>query len=244
MKDDDLNESNKVNEDMISSPNIHVTNKSKFVKQLKTVRKKSLRNSKAISNGNETKNNSEDKRIIMEFISDLSLLGDNNDNPYLKAQNKACQDIFLWIPLFKEVELIRNTNFFNDNGRLIPWFEVRKFTIIGANWGLFSLQKFTRDDVMGRYLGYKVKQGKGKGVYTVTNDNRSFTMDCSPYPQEFDGHGVHLANDPNWNRDDEICKKYHLIVNASVKTDVVLTCDAEILKIDDEIFYSYNYIEE
>ena len=83
----------------------------------------------------------------------------------------------MWIPLFKEVELIRNINFFNDNGRLIPWFEVRKSTIIGANWGFFSLQEFTRDDVMGRYLGYKVKQGKGKGVYTVTNDNRSFTMD-------------------------------------------------------------------
>ena len=40
MKDDDLNESNKVNEDMISSLNIYLTNKSKFVKQLKTVRKK------------------------------------------------------------------------------------------------------------------------------------------------------------------------------------------------------------
>ena len=32
MKDDDLNESNKVNEDMISSLNIYLTNKSKFVK--------------------------------------------------------------------------------------------------------------------------------------------------------------------------------------------------------------------
>ena len=40
MKDDDLNESNKVNEDMISSLNIYLTNKSKFVKELKTVRKK------------------------------------------------------------------------------------------------------------------------------------------------------------------------------------------------------------
>ena len=40
MKDDDLNESNKVNEDMISSLIIHLTNKSKCVKQLKTVRKK------------------------------------------------------------------------------------------------------------------------------------------------------------------------------------------------------------
>ena len=51
------------------------------------------------------------KKNIMEFISDLSLLRDNDDNPYLKAQNKACQDNFLWILLFKEVELIRNNNF-------------------------------------------------------------------------------------------------------------------------------------
>ena len=162
----------------------------------------------------------------------------------LIRQNKECELKFVWITLYKDGELIRNTIVFNNDDKLIPWFEVRKSTIICANWGLFLLQEFNRNDVMGRYLGYKVKQGKGKGVYTVTNDNRSFTMDCSPYPQEFDGHGVHLANDPNWNRVDEICKKYHLIVNASVKTDVVLTCDAEILKIDDEIFYSYNYKQE
>ena len=55
---------------------------------------------------------------------------------------------------------------------------------------------------------------------------------------------VMLANDPNWNRDGEICKKFHLIVNASIKADLVLTCDAEIFKSDDEIFYVYNYIEE
>ena len=159
----------------------------------------------------------------------------------LIRQNKECELKFVWITLYKDGELIRNTIVFNNDDKLIPWFEVRKSTIIGANWGLFSLQEFNRNDVMGRYLGYKVKQGYGKGVYSVTNG--TFTMDCFSYPEEFTGHGVHLANDPNWN-DGENCVVSQFEVNANIKTDFVLTCDADIIRVNDEIFYSYNYKEE
>jgi len=93
---------------------------------------------------------------------------------------------------------------------------------------------------MGRYLGFKVKQGYGQGVYSVTNG--SFTMDYFPYPKEFTGHGVHLTNDPNWNAG-ENCEVSQFNVNANIKTDFVLTCDVDIIRVNDEIFYSYNYKE-
>ena len=116
---------------------------------------------------------------------------------------------------------------------MIPWFEVRKSTIADAGWGLFSLQKFVKDEVMGRYLGFKVKQGGGGGVYTVATDN--FTIDCFSYPKVFTGHGVHLANDPTWNGKESV-----LVANANIRTDFVLTCETDI-EVNDEIFYSYNY---
>ena len=109
----------------------------------------------------------------MDFIETLSDCRDDNDNdnPDLVKQNKMCELKFKWIPVYKDGdkdgELIRNTIVFDDNGRMIPWFEVRMSTIANAGFGLFSLQKFVKDDVMGRYLGYKVKQGDGEGVYSV-----------------------------------------------------------------------------
>ena len=241
--ENELAECKKLNESMVSSLNTNLPNKGKYT-VMKT--KQLVRKSKRISSQRIPEVT--DKSIVIDYILSISSCRDGNnldDKPDLVKQNKLSGNRFKWIPVYKDKEkkeLIRNTIVYVHDGKMIPWFEVRKSTIADAGWGLFSLQKFVKDEVMGRYLGFKVEQGAGGGVYTVATDN--FTIDCFSYPKVFTGHGVHLANDPNWNRDGEICKKFHLIVNASIKADFVMTCDAEIFKIDDEIFYVYNYIEE
>ena len=55
-------------------------------------------------------------------------------------------------------------------------------------------------------------------------------MDCLLYPEEFTCHGVYLANDHNLKG-----KASDLKVNANIKTDFVLTCDADIIEVNDEI---------
>ena len=231
--EEDLIESHKVNDSIYSSLNMHLPNKSKFVRKTKqTDRQKSIR----VINKQIVIQKVSDKQIVMDFIESLSLYRDSDGNSDLIRQNKECELKFMWMPVYKDGELTRNTIVFNHDGKMIPWFEVHKSTIKSANWGLFSLQEFNRNDMMGRYIGFKVKQGKGKEVYSVTNG--TFTMDCFSYPKVFTGHGVHLANEPNWNG-----AVSELKVNANIKTDFVLTCDAEIIKVYDEIFYSYNYKE-
>ena len=230
--ENDLAECNSLNESMVSSLNSNLINKSKYT----MTTKKHVRKSKRLCDHRIHKE--DDKQIVMEYIDSMSKCrdGKDNDNPDLLKQNKMSENKFKWIPVYKDGELIRNTIVFDHDGRMIPWFEVRQSTIANAGFGLFSLQKFVKDDVMGRYLGYKVQQGAGNGVYSVATDN--FTIDCFPYPREFTGHGVHLANDPLWNPKNS----ENLKVNANIKTDFVLTCDADI-EVDDEIFYSYmNYL--
>ena len=229
----ELAECKTLNESMVSSLNTNLPNKGKYT-VMKT--KQLVRKSKRISTQRIPEVT--DKSIVIEYILSISSCRDGNDidKPDLVNQNKMSDDRFKWIPVYKDKEkkeLIRNTIVYVHDGKMIPWFEVRKSTIADAGWGLFSLQKFVKGDEMGRYLGFKVKQGAGGGVYTVATDN--FTIDCFSYPDVFTGHGVHLANDPHWNGKESV-----LEVNANIRTDFGLTCEADI-EVNDEIVYSYNY---
>ena len=74
MKVDDLIESNKVNDSMLSSLNMHLPNKSKFVRKTKKIgRQKSKR---VINNRIETQKDS-DKQIVIDFIEKLSKYRDS-----------------------------------------------------------------------------------------------------------------------------------------------------------------------
>ena len=103
--ENDLAESNNLNESMLSSLNTNFPNKSKFARTTKRYVRKSPR--LCVQRIHEVS----DKKIVMDYIKTITECRDvnDNDNPDLAKQNKMSELKFKWIPVYKDGELIRNT---------------------------------------------------------------------------------------------------------------------------------------
>ena len=115
----------------------------------------------------------------------------------------------------KKNELVSAILSFKHNGICIPWLQVKKSDIIGANLGLFILQDLPQNFLIGVYIGNKVKKGNAdvESNFAIEN-SKGFKMDCPKFPDLMMGMGIHMGNDLDFVVQDRICQyKLYVIKN-------------------------------
>ena len=115
----------------------------------------------------------------------------------------------------KKNEFVSAILSFKHNGICIPWLQVKKSDIIGANLGLFILQDLPQNFLIGVYIGNKVKKGNAdvESNFAIEN-SKGFKMDCPKFPDLMMGMGIHMGNDLDFVVQDRICQyKLYVIKN-------------------------------
>ena len=153
--------------------------------------------------------------IVLTAIETIIDMNDKNSNPNLRLQKEYIKYNFEWQPIYKKNEFVSAILSFKHNGICIPWLQVKKSDIIGANLGLFILQDLPQNFLIGVYIGNKVKKGNAdvESNFAIEN-SKGFKMDCPKFPDLMMGMGIHMGNDLDFVVQDRICQyKLYVIKN-------------------------------
>ena len=159
-------------------------------------------------------------RKVQDTYQQMMSMTNEMGNPDLEKQIRLAKEAFVWMSEMDTDTLTSSSFalFYHVNPSLtFKLVEVKKSEIAGGGWGLFSCRNFAVDEVITVYLGTVLVDHTVQSIYSVSNGQ--IVLDCKPWLKGDPYLGRHLANDPNWEREEDgefknrgICEQHNAII--------------------------------